>query len=95
MDDLMSTLVFMLILAIIPAVIAKHKGRNFFTWYVYGYFLWLIALVHSIVMSKTKELREQELLDSLEYVRCPHCLEIIRNGASICPHCQKRLDEKD
>lgn len=29
------------LLAIIPAKIAKDKGKNFGTWYVYGLFLWL------------------------------------------------------
>jgi uncharacterized protein (DUF983 family) len=35
-------------LAFIPAYIAAKKGRNFGLWYIYGFFLWLIALIHSL-----------------------------------------------
>jgi hypothetical protein len=37
-------------LAFIPAKIAQGKGRSFGPWYVYGFFLFLIALIHSLVM---------------------------------------------
>ena len=25
-------------------------------------------------------------------VSCPHCLEPVRVGASVCPHCQRDID---
>ncbi|MEP9376209.1 hypothetical protein ABLE91_05825 [Aquabacter sp. CN5-332] len=46
-------LVFVLIglgLAFIPAKIAENKGREFFPWYFYGFFLFLIALIHSFLL---------------------------------------------
>lgn len=38
-------------LAIIPAKIAKSKGRKFWSWYVYGVFLFLIALIHAATLT--------------------------------------------
>jgi hypothetical protein len=42
------------ILGLIPAFIASHKGRNFFLWWLYGWGLFLIALIHSIFMKSKK-----------------------------------------
>lgn len=45
-------LIIMLFLALIPACIASSKGRNFMFWYLYGYLLFIVALIHSICLSK-------------------------------------------
>ena len=37
-------------LAIIPAIIAKKKGRNVFIWWLYGFAFFLIALIHSLFL---------------------------------------------
>jgi len=47
------------ILALIPAVVAHSKGRGFFSWWCYGFFLFLVALVHCMTIRP--------------YVACPHC----------------------
>jgi hypothetical protein len=47
------------IFSLIRAVIACSKGRGFFAWYCYAFFLFIVALVHSIVLRP--------------YVPCPHC----------------------
>jgi len=41
-----------LLLGLIPAFIAKKKGRTFITWWIYGTCLFVIALIHSLVMSE-------------------------------------------
>ena len=43
--------------ALIPAFIAQSKGRSFLGFYVYGFFFWLIALIHSLVMEPAKTRR--------------------------------------
>ncbi|HEY3813065.1 MAG TPA: hypothetical protein VGL66_07545 [Caulobacteraceae bacterium] len=63
------------LIALIPAAIARSKGRNFFVWWLYGVFLWIIAFVHSILIGPAR--------------RCPHCDEGIRPEARVCPHCQR------
>ncbi|GAA0116366.1 ankyrin repeat domain-containing protein [Clostridium senegalense] len=35
-------------LAILPANVAKRKGKDFAAWYIYGFFLWIIAMLHAI-----------------------------------------------
>lgn len=59
-------LAFAAILGLIPAAIAKHKGRDFALWWVYGFGFFLIALIHSFCLSKTKEKRKEELKQDIE-----------------------------
>ncbi|HOF01596.1 MAG TPA: rhomboid family intramembrane serine protease [Spirochaetota bacterium] len=38
------------IIGIIPALIAKKKGRNFFLWWIYGFMMFIVALIHSLLI---------------------------------------------
>ncbi len=38
------------VIGIIPAFIAAKKGRNFAKWWLYGWILFGLALIHSIVI---------------------------------------------
>ena len=69
--------VLAIMLGIIPAIIAKFKGRSFFIWWVYGSLIFIIALPHSIFAPVLK--------------RCPQCKESAMRDASICPHCQSEF----
>lgn len=40
------------VLGLIPASIAKNKGRSFGLWWVYGWLLFIVALIHSLVIKK-------------------------------------------
>ena len=44
--------VILLAIAVIPAAIAKSKGRSFALWYIYGVALWILALIHSIILKE-------------------------------------------
>lgn len=59
-------LVYFALLGLIPAFIAKHKGRNFALWWLYGFALFLIAFIHSLCLSKTKDQRKEELKQDIE-----------------------------
>ena len=75
-----------LILGLLPAFIAwKFKGRSFFKWWVHGTLLFLIALAHSCVISRS----DKKLISSGEYKQCPFCKEVIKIDAVICKHCGK------
>lgn len=55
-DDgsMMMGLIFSLVIAaglgLIPANIAKKKGRSFGLWWFYGWMLFIVALIHSLLM---------------------------------------------
>lgn len=74
-------LVFVLLIALIPAGIAKGKGRSFFAWWVYGILLWIVALIHSIALPPVRV--------------CPHCAEAIKPEAKVCPHCQREVGAEE
>lgn len=48
--SMMFFLVLVLLLAVIPARIAKGKGYNFGGFYAFGIFLWPVALAVSLIM---------------------------------------------
>lgn len=40
------------VLGLIPASIAKKKGRSFGLWWLYGWLLFIVALIHSLVIKE-------------------------------------------
>jgi len=75
-------------LALIPAIIAAHKGRSFFEWWLFGFLLWIIALPMAIMADKTRARKDEDARwEGLQ--QCPHCAEWIRPEASVCIHCSR------
>ncbi len=71
-------------LGLIPAAIASSKDRSFVLWWIYGFFLFLIALIHAILIKKpdgSGPLRE-----------CPFCAELIKPKATVCRFCHKTVE---
>lgn len=81
-------LLFALIPGIIVALIAWSRGRNVFGWFLYGFLIWPVALVHVLVIGRTEAGREKKARAEGR-VRCPHCAEFIMRGARVCPHCNR------
>ena len=48
--ELMMTLIIAAGLAFIPANIAKNKGKSFGLWWFYGWMLFIVALIHSLLL---------------------------------------------
>ena len=48
--DLFITLAIAALLGLIPANIAKNKGRSFGLWWFYGWMLFIVALPHALLM---------------------------------------------
>ena len=87
-------LIFLVTLAVIsclPASIAKNKGRSFGSWWVYGFLLFPIALIHSLAMSKDFEGLEAQAIASGNR-KCPACAELVKVEAKICKHCRNDLE---
>ena len=79
-----------IVLGWIPAIIASNKGHDFFTWWVYGFCLFIIALPHSLLIGKDKTGYERKMFRQ-GYIKCPFCMEMIYRRARICPHCRSKI----
>ncbi len=65
------------LLGLIPASIARHKGRPFGLWWNYGFFAFIVALPHALLIKG--------------YRKCPFCAESIKAEAGLCPHCRQQI----
>lgn len=86
--DIGAILIPALFLGLIPACIAKSKGREFFLWYLYGVLLFIVALIHSLIIKPT----DRQLINE-GMKKCPHCAEIIKPDAKVCRYCGRDLPE--
>lgn len=71
-------IVVALVLGLIPAFIAQRKRQGFWTYYVFGVLLWIIAMPTVLLMKDRR-------------ARCPACREVVRSDASVCAHCRSSL----
>ena len=86
---MMEIFLIALLVGVIPAVIASNKGRNFMGWYIYGVLLFIVALIHSLVISKDAQLEEEQSLANGDTKKCEFCAEPIRLEAKVCRYCGK------
>ena len=87
-------IIVLFLLALIPAFIASNKGRSFLLWYIYGVCLLIIAIPHSLIISKTNEQKEKELT-AAGYIECPFCKEPVKDDAVVCPHFRRDLPKHE
>lgn len=92
LQELIITFIVCGLWGLLPAFIARYKGRSFVKWWIYGIFLFFIALIHSLVISKSIQAKENELKAN-GYKECPFCREMVKSGATVCPHCRRDLPE--
>ena len=91
----MELIVWALILALIPALIAQSKGRSFGLWYLYGFLIFIVAVVHALVL---KPIEDSPPVHPSKYRTpdqgkkpCPDCAELIQANARVCRFCNAVL----
>lgn len=89
----MELLFLWLMLGIVVGIIAGSKGRSFLGWFVYGFLLFPVALVHVLVTPRNQAHDDRRALLSGEVVKCPACAELVRREAVVCKHCGRDLPE--
>jgi energy-coupling factor transporter transmembrane protein EcfT len=86
--------IILILLALIPASIAKKKGRDFWTWYVYSILLWIIAIIHSIVLKPDRTNIEQKKITDEDLKKCTFCGELINREATVCRFCGRDTNQR-
>jgi hypothetical protein len=76
-----ATVVLAILIGLIPAAIANHKGHNFARWWVFGAVFFLLALPLSLMLKQSEEARR----------KCPHCAEWVVREAKVCKHCGRDI----
>jgi len=90
--ELIETLQLAVLIGLIPAFIARNKGKNFLLWWLYGAMLFIVALPHAILMKSDNQKVGQEQM-SKRTKTCFYCAELIEWEARVCQYCGRLLHD--
>ena len=91
LDDLFFIMVLVaIIMAFITAWIASGKGKNFFLWLIYGFFLFPWSFFHALLSKDEQEITPIEA-QKRGLIQCPSCLEWVKRGAKVCKYCHSEI----
>jgi hypothetical protein len=80
-----------MLLAVIPAVVAHARGLPVGTWFLYGFLLWPVAILH-VFFATPESVRISGSAPPSR--RCPFCAETIQAAAIVCKHCRRDLPRR-
>lgn len=86
----MEIFALLMVIACLPAAVAKGKGHSFFGFWFYGVLVFPVALIHALVMRESDEGIARQKTASGR-CKCPHCDEWISGEAKVCYHCGRDL----
>ncbi|MFQ5735510.1 MAG: hypothetical protein ACE5GY_01435 [Thermodesulfobacteriota bacterium] len=76
MVDIIWIIVIAICAGLIPGLVGRGMGRSFLQWWVYGTFLFPVALVHVIILRAREGSRY-----------CPYCHTRVRYTSPYCTKC--------
>ncbi len=91
----MEFILFGALMGLLPAVIARRKGRAFVPWWVFGALVFVVALPASLFIESDAKALEAADLYTGRKKKCPECAAILKAEANDCRSCRRGFSHEE